>query len=216
MGFQTVNGLNQFLIDYPGMSTTPTNEDGIYLNGKFRFKASVPNKEEIEDTYFLKIFIPNDFPKDLPIVWETDGKIPHIDDFHVNPDKTLCLGSPLRLLQIVHNNPSLTGFSEKCLVPFLYAISYKRKNGGNLILGELPHGEKGMLEDYSVLLGLDDKNQIKKAIKLLGIKKNKANKNLCPCGCGLRLGACPFHRKLNEFRKMGSRSWFRSISNLLN
>ncbi len=206
----TVKGLHQFLFDYPGMSTAPPTIRGFKLCGKFSFKASILGENEIQDEYELEIIIPSEFPKAIPLVKETVGKIPTKAEFHVNSDRTLCLGSPLRLIQKMYTDQSLTGFTNRCLIPYLYAVSYKRKNGGDFILGELAHGVQGIIDDYSELLGLEKQQQIKQAITLLGMKKRIANKKPCPCGCGLRLGACPFHLKLNDFRKMASRSWFRS------
>lgn len=210
MGVLTLNGLSQFLRDYPGMSTAPCPDAGVYLRGRFRFKASVSGGEEIDDFYKLEIVVPDEFPQALPKVTETDGKIPRDGNFHVNPDGTLCLGSPLRLLRKVHRSPSLTGFADKCLVPYLYAVSYKLMHGGDFVFGELAHGAQGIVDDYSEMLGLKERQQVTQAIHLLGLKKRLANKKLCPCGCGKRLGACPFHHKLNEFRKMAPASWFKA------
>ena len=204
------NSLNQFLDDYPGMSTTPCLDSSMCLRGKFRFKASVSGNNEIEDSYTLEIIVPGNFPHSIPKVKETGGKIPRDGNFHVNPDGTLCLGSPLRLLKKVHNAPTLPGFADKCLIPYLYAVSYKLLHGGSFVLGELAHGDSGIVEDYSAMLRLKTRAQITQATMLLGIKKRIANKKSCPCGCGKRLGACPFHHKLNEFRKMASLSWFRA------
>ena len=205
-----MSGLSQFLNDYPGMSTTPFSSAGVRLRGKFRFMADVSGRDEIEDFYKLEIVVPEKFPRALPKVNETGGKIPRDGNFHVNPDGTLCLGSPLRLLRKVYSAPSLTGFADKCLVPYLYAVSYKLRHGGDFAFGELAHGDQGILDDYSVLIGLQEKHQIIQAMRLLGIKKRIANKKPCPCGCGKRLGRCPFHQKLNEFRKMAPLAWFKS------
>lgn len=203
--------LSQFLHDYPGMSTAPCSLDtGVCLRGKFRFKAEVSGGDEIDDSYKLKIVVPEKFPQALPKVEETGGKIPRDGKFHVNPDGTLCLGSPLRLLRKVHSAPNLTGFTDKCLIPYLYAVSYKLMHGGDFVFGELAHGDQGIMEDYSVMLGLKERHQITRAIQLLGLKKRIANKKPCPCGCGKRLGTCPFHHKLNEFRKMAHVSWFKA------
>ena len=141
---------------------------------------------------------------------EICGKIPRNGKFHVNPDGTLCLGSPLRLLWKINSAPSLTGFIDTCLVPYLYAVSYKLKHGGDFVFGELDHGVQGIVEDYSVILGLKEREQIKRAIQLLGMKKRIANKKPCPCGCGKRLGICPFHKKLNEFRQKIPVAWFKA------
>jgi len=192
------------------MSTVPYTGAGICLRGKFRFKASVSGNDEIDDSYKLEIIVPDEFPRGLPEVKEIGGKIPRNGKFHVNPDGTLCLGSPLRLLRNVHSSPSLAGFADKCLVPYLYAVSYKLMYGGDFVFGELAHGDQGIVDDYSVMLGLKEWPQVTQAIQLLGIKKRIANKRTCPCGCGKRLGACPFHHKLNEFRKMAPVSWFKA------
>jgi len=206
----SVKGLSQFLRDYPGMSTTPCSDTSLRLKGKFCFKAIVAGYEEIEDSYSLEIVIPEKFPQALPKVKETDSKIPRDGSFHVNPDGSLCLGSPLRLLAKVHSDPKLTTFSEKCLIPYLYAVSYKLKFGGDFVFGELPHAEEGILDDYRVLLELRDKHQVKRAINLLGMKKGIANKQPCPCGCGKRLELCSFRHTLNQFRKMAPVSWFKA------
>jgi len=210
MSVLALNRLSQFLNDYPGMSTAPCSDAGVCLRGKFRFKAQVSGNDEIDDFYKLEIFVSNKFPKVIPKVKETGGKIPRNGNFHVNPDGTLCLGSPLRLLKKIHSSPNLSGFADKGLVPYLYAVSYKLKHGGDFVFGELAHGDQGIVDDYSVLLGLKEKHQIMKAVQLLGFKKRIANKRPCPCGCGKRLGMCPFHNKLNKFRKMAPVSWFKA------
>lgn len=205
-----MNSLNQFLRDYPGMSTVPYTGAGICLRGIFRFKASISGNDEIDDSYKLEIVVPDKFPQALPRVEEIGGKIPRDGNFHTFKNGVLCLGSPLRLLSIVNRFPTLTGFTDKCLVPYLYSVSYKLRHGGNFIFGELAHGSQGLVDDYSVMLGLKEKSQIIRAIQLLGIKKRIANKRFCPCGCRKKLGACPFHHKLNELRKIAPRSWFRT------
>lgn len=210
MAEKNLHRLNQFLVDYPGMSIAPCRGADFQLRGKFDFIATVAGHPEIKDIYKLKISIPNKFPQALPKVKEIGGKIPRDENHHVNTDGTLCLGSPMRLLRKVYKNPSLTGFAEDCLIPYLYAVSYKIRNGGNFIFGELAHGKEGIIDDYSVLLELGERSRITEAIRLLGLNKRVANKKLCPCGCGKCLGACNFHYKLNEFRKMAPVSWFKA------
>ncbi len=170
------------------------------------FGAYHAKEGEIHDSFALQIDVPKAFPKDLPKVRETEGRIPQTGDYHVNQDdRTLCLGSPLSLLLKISKSPTLSGFAENCLVPYLFAISRKLKSGGSLPFGELAHGSKGMLADYIHLFGLKRPEQARYAFQLLGMKKRRANKLLCPCGCGIHLGRCKF----NEFRSLASRSWFR-------
>jgi hypothetical protein len=67
------------------------------------------------------------------------------------------------------------------------------------------------LADYAILFGLKSIEQAKVAVKYLGMKKGRANKLPCPCGCGRKLGKCSFNGRLKEFRILAERGWFRSL-----
>jgi len=164
-------GVQEFLSDYPLMTIKPGTGDNLELEGIFQFVADSKYGQRIVDRYSIRISVPNSFPKAVPVVRETDRKIPRDGQHHVNPDDTLCLGSPIRLLKTISVNPTLTGFAEKCLVPFLYAISVKMSGGGNFILGELPHGTSGILSDYQNIFRLKSHEQALYAIRLLTMKK---------------------------------------------
>jgi hypothetical protein len=206
-----IPGLGQFLADFPHMAFRPRAGKPPVLRGRFCFRARQRNAGEIEDEFELEIAIPPGFPKEVPRVIETGGRIPKKADFHVNEsDGTLCLGSPLRLLHLLAQEPTVNGFADKCLVPYLFALSRKLAGSGDFTFGELAHGLPGMLNDYVALFGVKDIRQAVEALRLLGIKKRRANKLQCPCGCRQRLGRCPFNAKLREFRAVASRPWFRS------
>lgn len=208
-------GVTQLLNDYPGMSIQPSQGGDLILKGVFAFKAKPPTGSEITDYYSLEILTPKEFPYALPKVREINEKIPRDGNYHINPDGTLCLGSPLRILKKINEKPSLVGFAESCLVPYLYAVSHKLRNGGHFVFGELAHGDKGIIDDYRALLGLKTGEQVIEALRLLGMKKRIANKKSCPCKCGKRFGKCAFRYKLNNYRKIAPRSWFISeLSNL--
>jgi len=202
-------GLREFLRDYPLMAIRPSADKHLRLKGRFAFVARHTKEGEVRDSFALQIDIPKAFPKDLPKVVEIDGRIPRIGDFHIYSDGTLCLGSPISVLLKLSKSPTLVGFAENCLVPYLFAISRKLKSGGPLPFGELDHGSKGMLADYAQLFRLKRPEQARDALLLLGMKKRRANKLPCPCGCGVRLGRCKFNARLRAFRVLASRKWFR-------
>jgi hypothetical protein len=215
MRYDTI-GIREFIRDYPGMVFRPTADSALVLTGLLSFTAKSGKLPDITDEYRLQIRVQNNFPKSLPDVTELGNKIRRTDDFHINSDGTLCLGSRLRLLMILSKNPTLVGYTENCIVPYLYAISYKLKFGKKLPFGELPHGPTGELEDYVKLFGLKNIEQAKNTISLLRMSKRQANKKPCPCNCGSRVGKCGFNKKLEEFRKLTSRSWFRALSSYHN
>lgn len=193
------------------MVVRPEPRPGLVLTGKFAFIGRSAKHGVVEDVFTLKILIPPGFPKDLPTVFETAGKIPRNGDFHVNPNGSLCLGSPLRLLWKLSRTPTLCGYAETCLVPYLFAVSHKLRNGGAMPFDELAHGTPGELADYADMFGLQSAEQAKRALEMLGMKKRRANKLPCPCGCGKRLGKCRFNERLKEFRALASRTWFRNL-----
>jgi len=209
---QVIPGIQEFLQDYPRMAIRPASAgSSVTLSGIFDFSAKSNSEDEITDSYRLRILVPSAFPRSLPEVTETGHRIPRNGEHHVNPDGTLCLGAPLRLLWQLSLKPTLSGFAEKCLVPYLYAISYKLKFGADLPFNELQHGPPGELSDYADLFGLNEPEQARAALRLLTMKKRHANKCPCPCGCGRRLGKCSFNDKLRKFRDLADRNWFKSL-----
>lgn len=205
-----VSGLDEFLRDYPRMAIQPTANAGLELRGTFAFCGQPENRPAVADSFELTIRVPAAFPADLPSVTETGGKIPRDGHYHVNSDGTLCLGSPLRLLLALSRQPTLGGFATTCLVPYLYAVSHKLLCGGPFVFNELAHGARGALRDYMDLFRLKRPEQAERALRLLGMKRRRANKQVCPCGCGRPVGRCRFNFRLREFRMRAPRAWFRA------
>ena len=153
------------------MAIRPNPGSNTVLKGLFAFEAFKEGLQEISDSYDLSILVPETFPRDLPRVTETAGRIPRDGKHHINADGTLCLGAPLRLLWNFSKIPSLVGFAEIFLVPFLYAMSLKLNYGIPFVFGELAHGASGELADYVDMLGLKSPEQAKRALALLAQKK---------------------------------------------
>lgn len=191
---------------YPGLSVRPQRDRSLILVGDLRFQANYRDLEQINDTYAIYIHIPKHFPRELPTVRDANGRISR--SFHTNPDGTLCLGSPIRQFLNLQNDPTLVGFVDNCLIPFLYSHSYKEKSG-KMPFGDLAHGRLGIVQEYMRLLRVDKEEACIKMLYLLSAKKRVANKKPCPCKSGRRLGRCHNHI-LNSLREVQSRSWFRN------
>ena len=209
-------GLCDFLRSYPRMLVKPISNDELNIEGRFDFTALSEKHGTITDHYQLRILVPPLFPRELPVVYEIQGRIPRNEQYHVNPNGSLCLGSRLRVLWKLGQKPTIVGFAENCLVPFLFAISHKHIHGGAFPFGELAHGPPGELIDYVELFRLKTSEQAKMTLRYLGMKKRRANKLPCPCGCIRRLGACHFNRRVKQFRQFAERSWFRLVSHSIN
>lgn len=140
----------------------------------------------IEDEYAILMVVPNDYPKNLPRVWETENRIPL--DFHKYTNESLCLGAPLAIKKIFYEKPTLNGFVQNCLIPYLYSYSFYAKYG-NMPFGELSHGTKGIYEYYRELFHLEEKRAILRLIKMLA-GNNYRGHLPCPCGSGKKLRSC--------------------------
>lgn len=210
MGKDTI-GLSAFLSSNPEMVIAPYESDELVLEGIFRFRAQCPPGPTLSDFYHLEICIPKNFPAEIPTVKELDEKIPRDGEFHVNPGDTLCLGSPLRIRRILRKNPTVSSFVTRCLLPFLYGVTWKKRcpQGSKFYMGELAHGTGGLFDDYRALLGLSEKTHVIRALSLICLKKREANKLHCPCGCSRKLANCKKRYIINWMRLAIGRRWAR-------
>jgi len=191
------------------MGIRPDGSEHTVLAGDFEIDAVVPGGARVQDSFRLKIHIPPRYPEEVPRVFETGGRIPRGGRDHVNDDGSLCLGSPLRLMMHLGEDPSLVAFARHCIIPFLYAFSHRQQKGGELVFGELAHAIPGLLDDYGGILKLKEPKKIAQALKRVLEKKRIANKRPCPCGCKRRLGKCDLHNRINLLRKLVPKSWLR-------
>ena len=199
--------VDDLLAAYGGLKLIPVSDGPVKVSGLLAFEASARNRGTISDEYGVEIAVPDDFPRSLPAVRETAGRIPK--SFHTNPDGTLCLGSPTRLRLFQSGRPSLERFVTKCVVPYLYGHAYFEKHGV-MPFSELRHGESGVLQDLALLYGASSDTAVADFVRLTALSKRVANKARCPCGSGRRLGRC-HNRRLNDLRRRLGRGWFRML-----
>ncbi len=192
-----------------GLRLIEKSEEKITFLGAIHFNASYPGKEIIKDSYLLKIIIRPKFPVDIPLVFELEEKIPWNVDRHLTKKGQICLGSPLRLLLVNAKNPTIQGFFELCIVPFLYANSYFEKHGV-YPWGDLDHEFKGVIEDYLEIFNLSSKSQLIHALKILTTTNFKAKKMRCPCGCVKRFRQCSYSEHLLSIKTIANKSFFQS------
>ncbi|MDA4848599.1 hypothetical protein [Hoeflea poritis] len=196
-------GVRNFLKSQPRMVLRPSKSSALTLEGLYEFAAVDEHGNETFGSYNLRIEIPENFPREMPTVFEVGQKIPRKPENHVNLDGSLCLGSPLRLKLLTDSDKTLLGFASNCIFPFLYAHSL-----GRFLFGELSHGLAGLIEDYKDMLDVQTERQVVQFFTLASLRRRIANKRKCPCGCDRRLGVCEFRHKINSFRSIAPRSWF--------
>lgn len=204
--------LDAFLAENPKFRIAEINAERVVLSGEYHLRAKLAGSQVIDKTYRLKFDCANDYPRTLPRVVDEGRFFPRNADFHTYSDGSLCLGSELKIKQILNADLTIKSFFDHVVDPFLYSVSHRMEHG-NYPFGELAHGEQGLIDDYAEMFGLKDKASVLLALKALGKRKREANKLSCPCGCGRRLGCCSYRFKLNIWRNLERRRWFREHLN---
>lgn len=200
-------GVKELLYRYPGLQLRPVKASQVIVAGVLAFSAEAPGKDRIDDEYEVEIAIPERFPKWVPTVRETRGRIP--PNFHKLDDGSLCLGSPTRLLLMLSESPSILAFVERCVIPYLYGYSHFVKHR-TMPFGELSHRQEGIHEDLAAIFGIERVEAVRGFLRLASMKKRQANKQPCPCGSNRRLGKC--HRlRVNDLRFRLGRYWFAAL-----
>lgn len=155
------------------------------IEGDLSFKANYSG-HEIEDSYSIKISIPPTYPEIPPTTWETGGRIP--SRFHRQPDHSLCLEAPTKVVYLFRKNPILSFYVKKFVIEYLYSFSYNQEFG-NMPFGERSHGTQGIIEFYKELLQVSSAQSVFKALDILS-KNNYRGHHDCFCGSKKRLRNC--------------------------
>lgn len=208
----TEDSIDELLDAWPRLRRLPSQSAKVQVvEGWLEFSLEPPGLECVQDRYSIRVEVPLGPTERAPEVFETGRRIPRDADHHVNPNGALCLGSPWRVRQLLGCPASLVKLIDLCVVPFLYAASWREQGNMGYPFAELPHGRAGLLDDYSAILGLKQPAAVLQALEALARHRRDANKRRCPCGCRLRLGRCPYRFTLDHLRKGVSRSFFRHV-----
>jgi hypothetical protein len=170
---------------YPQLSMLESEQE-IIIEGTLEFNAE-DNDIPINDRYNVKMHVPKDFPKSVPTVWETDGRIPK-KFMHFLVDGSLCLGTQTEIALNLNQNPSLSFFVKNFMVNYLYAASYYEKYG-TMPFGERAHGYEGVFDFYKDLLEVDTKEKVLGILQVICLRKYRGHQP-CPCGSGKNMRNC--------------------------
>ena len=125
--------------------------DNPVVQGTLRFDADYQGKEA-RGEYDIEIRIPDDYPRCVPSVRETGGRVPK--DFHRYTNSDLCLGAPVAVRKTFLESPTLLAFVENLVIPHLFSHAYFAEHG-EMPFGDLEHGSLGIFDFYKDLFGTD-------------------------------------------------------------
>lgn len=173
----------------------------LEISGTCGFTVEVAG-QRVEAAYELKMLLGEDFPKSVPVVWETEGTINRKFE-HLMSDDSLCLGAEVEILRRWRERPHLLSFVSDAVVPYLAAHAYWQEHG-SFPLGALKHGPDGVLQYYGEYFGVSPTGAVW-LVKLLA--EGYVAMQRCPCGTGKRVRDCHW-TALESLRVVKSREFF--------
>jgi len=154
-------------------------------------------------TFQVRVNIPEQYPDPCfpPVAFETGGIIPRTADDHIYPNGSLCLAAPISVKMKFAQAPTLLGFMNILVIPFLYAFRHKQEYG-QMPFGERSHGVDGIMEHYREYLDVSDDIALISLVRVLADEDYRGHHD-CPCGSGKKLRNCHGSRLL-EIKKYHS------------
>lgn len=181
------NQIAELVTVHKGLSNVIEHDREAVLSGSLPFEASADGLETITDSFDIELTIPNDFPDMLPRVRETGDRISTEYD-HRNPGGTLCLAIPVEQRRVFFEEPTLLGFVNRLVIPYLYGFCFYTKHGYHPF-DEAAHGYEGILRHYVDTLHLHDDLAALRVICFL-FEHGYRGHHDCPCGSGRKVRAC--------------------------
>lgn len=183
--------------EFPNVSLS-YEKDKFYVRGEIQFLAQYLNNEQLHESYSIELELSSSYPKVPPVSRELEGRIP--DTFHTFSNGTLCLGAPLAIKITFSKNPTLLGFLNSLLIPYLYSFTYM-VSYKNLPYGELDHGAKGIINYYMELFQVVSIKSCLEFLYILASQKYRGHL-LCPCDSGNILRKChgPLLLELHKYQ----------------
>lgn len=189
--------VDELLSKHRGLAVISETDTEVIVAGKLPFEASADGLETITGSFDIEIRIPNDYPKQLPQAKELGNQIDS-DYEHRYTDGTLCLAVPIEERRVFAQQPTLLGFVDRLIVPYLYGYSFFKMYGYHPF-DEAEHGYEGVLRHYMDFLELKNEVAALRVICFL-FEHGYRGHHDCPCGSGLIVRKChgPALRELHE------------------
>lgn len=164
------------------------------------------------DEFAVRIELLWDYPRSLPVVWETRGRIPATAERHMEAGGKACVLLPDARWEEFPEGAAFIEFLEGPLHNFFLG-QIVVDAGGEWPFGEWEHAGDGVRAYYRDLLGTDDATVIANTLELIAKKSLKLAWD-CPCGSGRRLRKCCRMKIIELRRKIRPEVARRSLSHL--
>lgn len=162
---------------FPGLVLLTLENEPPQLHGHIDLKDAFGNTY---DQYLITIVPSNDPYTWFPAVYETGGRLPPNNDWHVFENGQCCIKSIPEQIVRCKKGLSLLQFIEEEVLPYFSAQSFREQHG--YYLQERSHGEMGNLEYIFGLLKTIKPELAVKWLQFILEEKELNRSNRCFCG----------------------------------
>ena len=170
-----------------GLVRTVHRECELILSGSLTFEAVADGFDAITDSFDIELTIGERYQEVLPAVRETGGRIECTYE-HIYENGTLCLAVPIEERRIFWEQPTLLGFVNRLVVPYLYSYCHWKRTG-LYPFGEQAHGSEGIVQHYLESTDLPDEISVLAALSFL-FEHGYRGHHRCPCESGIKVRNC--------------------------
>lgn len=176
---------SELAVEFPSLHLFEQPGQDPEVRGTFEVKGGA---RSVLDTFLVRIQIPKNYPRELPVAWEVGGRIPCLSNRHIDSDGKACVLLPDDRWRTF---PVGVPFSAYLRGPlhsfFLSQIAFELT--GEWPFGEWGHGAVGIVQFYREVLGTTDLLTIARFLESLQNERFEPYRR-CPCGSGKRRKVC--------------------------
>lgn len=177
---------NALLRAYPNLEVIHDSDAEIVLSGNIEVNKCF-NGFTVTQNYKIDIRIPRN-EVETPRVIDTGHYISR-DYPHLYTDRTLCLATETDIRFHYIEGFDLVDWMSRYVESYYYSYEYYQRYGV-FPFGERGHGNKGVLETYQEIFGVNSTTAAKNVLFYIVSHKKYRGHHRCPCNSGKKIRDC--------------------------
>lgn len=138
--------------------------------------------------YELLILFPTEYPYELPLLYELEGRIKFTASWHRNSDLSCCIGPWVTEMMKYNGEVNFLDWMNRSAYPYL-ANHFHKERHGHYINGEYPHDLGGIAQAYMELWGVSLTGAVQR-LELVTKAVPQSSSAICFCGSGKPYRKC--------------------------
>lgn len=169
-----------------GLLATTSTDGGVTIKGGHPV-CDIDGNEITR--YAIRIDIPADFPKHLPLVYDAADRFPRFAEWHMFPNGRCCIGVPAALIDRLGWNYKISDFINGPMHDYFVGQACFEAGLG-WPYGAMEHNEVGLLDYWQEKFEVSSHAQALGLLRLASKDKPFRRQASCPCGSKLRIRLC--------------------------